>query len=413
MDILKNKDFSFLLGTRLLTNIADSLFYIISMWYIASHFNSPFFSGLAVFCFTFPELLIFLIGPIIDRTNPKKLLIISNVFQIICLSFLILLYFTNMLNIGFLLIVIFISVFLSSITYPIEETMIPQIVKNDNLVLANSIFSIFYKVLDSLFNGLAGLLIASFSVIYLYKVNVLLFILPIICVYFVRFSFQRDYSYSYSLSQYKDELKDGYRYLSSTIMKKMLYPLVFINLFGAVNAVALPYFSKTFDNASIVYGLLLGVGGIGGMVGAILVNYVNNYLNPGRILTYGLFLNGLFWAIALIFHTKILIYSFLFLSYVCSGAYNIIFASLFQSMSPKHLLGRINSTIDTIITLAMPLGSLIGGLLLKFMVSREILLLYGITSIIVGIIYFLDKRIFLIPKIAEENKEDTNEVPSV
>ena len=146
--------------SRLLINIADSLFYIVTLWYISS--KSPILTGVAVLCFTIPENFLIFIGPVIDRFNPKKILLVSSIAQVGLISFFLVLFKYSLVNTYMLLGLVLISTFLSAITYPIEETMVPQIVKKGQLVKANSIIEVTYKIADFLFNGIAGILVSIF-----------------------------------------------------------------------------------------------------------------------------------------------------------------------------------------------------------------------------------------------------------
>ncbi len=55
MSLFTNKSFMFLLTTRIFTNIADSVFYIVTMWYVVNHFHSSFYTGLVVFLSPFQK----------------------------------------------------------------------------------------------------------------------------------------------------------------------------------------------------------------------------------------------------------------------------------------------------------------------------------------------------------------------
>lgn len=82
------------------------------------------------------------------------------------------------------------------------------------------------------------------------------------------------------------------------------------------------------------------------------------------------------------------------------GAYNIVYSSLFQVITPNHMLGRVNTTIDSLITVAMPIGGLIGGIIINMISVNLALSLQGIALIITAFIYIFNKWIFNIDKIS-------------
>ncbi|MDT8716557.1 hypothetical protein IAI10_07805 [Clostridium sp. 19966] len=59
----------------------------------------------------------------------------------------------------------FMSSLTSNITYPIEDTIVPQIVDTKELVAANSLLTVTYKIFDSLFNGISGFMLVTFSTV--------------------------------------------------------------------------------------------------------------------------------------------------------------------------------------------------------------------------------------------------------
>lgn len=73
------------------------------------------------------------------------------------------------------------------------------------------------------------------------------------------------------------------------------------------------------------------------------------------------------------------------------SVYNIGFNSIFHIVPPKNLLGRVNSTVDSLIAFAMPLGSYIAGLILD---NNNIIFIMIILpfSMIIGGIYFIKHK---------------------
>lgn len=121
------KNLKLLLVIRLIINLADSLFYIVSLWSVSTYYESELLTGVVVTLITLPDMLLIFFGPIIDRTSPRKIIWVSSIVQIITLT-IIVLTFTEISPVIFMILV-FISASASSITYLIEEVMIPQIIE--------------------------------------------------------------------------------------------------------------------------------------------------------------------------------------------------------------------------------------------------------------------------------------------
>ena len=72
-----------LLAGRVLTNIADSLFYMAILWFFKVRFNSPVILSLIFIADSSIDMLSFTLGPLIDRIYIKKMLKIVTVVQIV------------------------------------------------------------------------------------------------------------------------------------------------------------------------------------------------------------------------------------------------------------------------------------------------------------------------------------------
>ena len=221
LSFMKDKNFSNLLIARLTRNIVDSLFYMLAMWYISE--KSPLLTSLAMMCFTIPENVIIFLGPFIDCYNHKKILLINSIIQIILVIILIVLLASNNLSIMPLFAIIFISTLLGNLNYEVEDTVIPNIVTEKNLVKANSMLEISYTITDSIFNGISGFLIASFSALVLYKLNIILFIIPVIFIKnLILPNHQNNRNNSkYNFKEYKNDLIGGVKILFQGDIKKL------------------------------------------------------------------------------------------------------------------------------------------------------------------------------------------------
>ncbi|WP_298786135.1 MFS transporter [uncultured Marinococcus sp.] len=394
MSLKQNKNFKSILGLGLFTNIGDSLFFIVTMWYVANNSDVAIYAGLAVFLFTLPETLLIFFGPLVDRFNPKRILAFSATGQILVHLIIIVLFITSMMTIPMLLLLLFISAICSSITYPVEETMLPQIVENDELVRANSIFTVVYKLSDSLFDGIAGIILVVGTVSLIYEANLLVFLIPLLMLKFLKFQTNTEELETFDMKSYTRELKEGISFVSHSKIKFILLPLAFLNFFTAVNTVALPFFADELTSSPSTYGFLLAFSGAGSMIGALMVNKIQQVLSPGKILTYGLLANGLLWFFMTISTVPYVAFVFIFLANFWMGAYNIIFASLFQVLTPVHLLGRMNTTVDSVITIAMPIGALLGGIIIDVMPLRVVMALNAVALVFTSITYFVNKDIY-------------------
>lgn len=390
-----------ILVVRLLINLADSLFSIVTIWRVADVFNSSVSSGILMALFTIPEVLQVFIGPVVDRYNPKKILIFASTCQLIILIILLLTW--NIQSFALIGTLTFFSATASSITYPIEDVLIPQIVSSDKLVLANSLFSVSYQTMNTMFNAVSGFLSSVFTFLVLYNLDLILFAIVFIPLSLFKFVQKMESTdEKFNGKAYVHDLQEGYRFISkNSLLLEMAIPLIFINFFNSVNAVALPYYSKTFSNEELVYGTLLTACGIGGIIGGVIVNFFSNRLPAGKMISLFLILNGVFWNVGIFIHNLFLSTLFFFLNNLFSSMSNIVYDSLYQTLPPIKILGRVNTTVDSLITIAMPLGGVVGGFLLTFLSANLTLSLYGLCVINCGFFYLTRHNFIELPVVSK------------
>ncbi|KNB46887.1 MFS transporter, partial [Streptococcus pneumoniae] len=200
-----------LLIIRLIVNLADSVFYIVALWHVSNNYSSSMFLGIFIAVNYLPDLLLIFFGPVIDRVNPQKILIISILVQLaVAVIFLLLL---NQISFWVIMSLVFISVMASSISYVIEDVLIPQVVEYDKIVFANSLFSISYKVLDSIFNSFASFLQVAVGFILLVKIDIGIFLLALFILLLLKFRTSNANIENFSFKYYKREVLQGTKFI--------------------------------------------------------------------------------------------------------------------------------------------------------------------------------------------------------
>ena len=233
---------------RVLINLGDSLYYIAIMWIIYEITEDTMYTGIAGFLFSFPEVLGFFAGPIIDRKDKPFLLNFASFIQFLTISIILLLEIFNLLNIWILLITIPIFSAASEFTYPINSTLLPEIIKNEDLVLGNSIMAISSTGIDLVFNAIAGVLLSILTIKSIFLVNSGINLSALLCAFIFGKMFKKRSSRTttklnaksnITIKRYVNDLKDSIRFLKNRTLLYLLLPLILVNLFYAIMKVNL------------------------------------------------------------------------------------------------------------------------------------------------------------------------------
>ena len=264
--MFKNKNFSILLFGRLITNFGDSVYSIATLTLIYTLTKSTFYSGITLFLISFTAILQILISPIISKFDVKRFLIISQLLQAIILLVITYLICVNKLQITTLIIFIVCISFINQIVYPVQLALLPKIVKQEDLVKANSLFSIAYQGSDALFNSIGGFIITVFGTIYAFIINSITFFINSFIFIFL----SNDLSKNTNTIQenYFTKLSSGIKIWNTPLLKPLLIGIIIINFSTSSLLTLLPEYSET----SYFYGILLSASGLGILIGAFLSN---------------------------------------------------------------------------------------------------------------------------------------------
>ncbi|GKV64584.1 MULTISPECIES: MFS transporter [unclassified Sporosarcina] len=159
---MKNKSFRFLWLGQSLANLGD-VFYIvgiISILYIQT--ESPFILALVPFINMFGRFISGIISPwLLNRYPLKRLLVYSQTGKTVLLSFLVLFLMTEAKLIVFVILFFVGAIaFLDGWAAPASHAMLPRIVQKEQLVKANSFFSIVSETVNLGGWALGGIFVA-------------------------------------------------------------------------------------------------------------------------------------------------------------------------------------------------------------------------------------------------------------
>ena len=382
--MFKNKNFSILLFGRLITNFGDSIYSIATLTLIYTLTKSTFYSGITLFLISFTAILQIFISPLISKFNVKRFLIISQLFQAIILLAITYLIYVNKLQITMLIIFIVCISFINQIVYPVQLALLPKIVKQEDLIKANSLFSIAYQGSDAFFNSIGGFIITVFGTIYAFIINSITFFIN--SAIFIFLSNDLSKNTNSIQENYFTKLSSGIKIWNTPLLKPLLIGIIIINFSTSSLLTLLPEYSET----SYFYGILLSASGLGILIGAFLSN--SQILKNIRLSTlYTTFTLGiaLSWgALSIVnnnFITNKIVNFLLFLfGWILIGILNTYSQTMIQCIISKDKLDVAMSTMIGLSIAFSPLGALLAGVLsIKYSIKTIII----ITSLLIFSIF--------------------------
>ena len=409
--MFKNKNFSILLFGRLITNFGDSIYSIATLTLIYSLTKSTFYSGITLFLISFTAILQIFISPIISNFNVKYFLIISQLLQAIILLVITYLIFIDKLHITTLIIFIVCISFINQIVYPIQLSLLPKIVKQQELVKANSLFSIAYQGSDALFNSIGGFIITVFGTIFAFIINSFTFFVNSILFIFLSSDLSKNEKTTNSTQEnYLSKLSSGIKIWNKPLLKPLLIGIIIINFSTSSLLTVLPEYSET----SYFYGILLSTSGLGILIGAFLSN-TQILKNIKLSILYTTFTLGiaLSWETLSILNNnsiinKIINFSLFLFGWILIGILNTYSQTMIQCIVSKDKLDVAMSTMIGLSIAFTPLGALIAGILSIKYNTKTIIIITSLLIFCVFLFWLFNNNIRKLPSFSNLTKEDNN-----
>ena len=409
--MFKNKNFSILLFGRLITNFGDSIYSIATLTLIYTLTKSTFYSGITLFLISFTAILQIFISPIISKFDVKRFLIISQLLQAIILLVITYLICVNKLQITTLIIFIVCISFINQIVYPIQLALLPKIVKQEDLVKANSLFSVAYQGSDALFNSIGGFIITVFGTIYAFIINSLTFFINSVLFIFLSSDLSKNEKTITTQENYLSKLSNGIKIWNTPLLKPLLIGIIIIINFSTSSLLTiLPEYSE----ASYFYGILLSASGLGILIGAFLSN--SQILKNIRLsVLYTTFTLGiaLSWGALSIVNNnsitnKIVNFLLFLFGWILIGILNTYSQTMIQCIISKDKLNVAMSTMIGLSIAFSPLGALIAGILSIKYNTKTIIIITSLLIFCVFLFWLYNNNIRKLPSFSNLTKEDNN-----
>jgi MFS family permease len=164
---------------------------------------------------------------------------------------------------------------------------------------------------------------------------------------------------------WRDDLRDGIRWLRS---HHVLWPMAIVlgtmNGADALAGATLVIFAQEVLSAGPFLFAIIGAGGaIGSILGGWAVPRLSKRLGGGTVLVIAVAGIGACAFAVAIAQTWVVVMIAFSITAMLGLGWNVVTVSLRQSVIPDHLLGRVNSVYRFMAWGSIPIGALIGGVL--------------------------------------------------
>ena len=360
-------------------------------WLIYRLSHSAFLLALDQFLGGIPIFLFSLIGGVVaDRTERRKILLLSQYVQMASAAVLTVLVTGGWVHVWHILCLSFVSGLAQAFGGPAYQALIPTLVDREDMPNAIALNSIQFNMAVTIGPALAGQALAKLGEKWCFGLNAVSFLAPIISLSMIA----ARYLPAATTESMFSSLKQGIKFVRKQNSMEALTLLAFcMTALSMPMRTYIPVFVKDiFRRGPETYGNLLSLMGVGSICGSLAVAGIGNMRNKGRFALTMLICLGA--AISGFSLSKSLPVSYAMLVLV-GASMMAVFAtvtSLVQLITTNEMRGRVMSVYNCAFRGGMPMGNLVSGWLVPMFTAPIVLGVNGLLLVLVALYFLLIQR---------------------
>jgi MFS family permease len=180
------------------------------------------------------------------------------------------------------------------------------------------------------------------------------------------------------------EIKEGLVWLwRQPLIRYMAFLTGGLNLTSAGLIPILVVLVKQQHGSSFIYGVILTIGGVGGIAGALLGTPIQKRFSFGLVIISAVWIQALLWPLYAVAPNPIFLGVISALIFITGPVYNVVQFSYRLALIPDELQGRVNSVFRLLAFGFQPLGWVVTGVLIQLIsVIPTILVLFVVCLVL-------------------------------
>ncbi len=310
------------------------------------------------------------IGVLVDRIDRRHLLAGAHAIRFLVASLIVLAVTTHTITIWWLLLAAFIIGICEVAADTTAQSLIPQILTEDQFERGNSRLQISETVIQGFVGTpLSGFLYAA-AVFLPFAANGVGYFVAAILATLIPVKFlqeQRAERVEKSTTSFVDEMKFGMAYLVAhkQILRLVLTTAAIGFFFSMASSTSVLFILHQLHLKPTYFGALLTIEGIGAIVGGFMAPKLSKRFGRSRTMAFGITTSAVL-TLVVGFSPNIYFFAIVTtLEVFAVTQWNVLLMAVYQSTIPSELYGRIHGTRRTLVWGLMPFGSLLGGVVAK------------------------------------------------
>ncbi|ACM23276.1 MFS transporter [Thermotoga neapolitana] len=372
-----------LIGTR--------IYQVALAWWLYSKTGSSEYVGLFMISSFLPAIIVSpFAGTVVDRHSRRNMMVVMDILRGVLFMYLFLMEYFSELTMALLLIVtVLVSVF-DSFFNPAVDSLLPDLVRKENLVRANSLYRLLKNLSKILGPALGSLLLKVVGLAGVILINSLSFLISGIFEMFIKVEEKHLKKVSKERKMWQD-IRSALLYIRSVrFILVTILVIAIMNFFTGSMHVLLPEHVSKLGKSEWVYGTLMSMLSFGGLIVTFLMATIKT---RASVKTLGLNLVGYGLAVFVFAMTgnHWLMFAMYFLIGIFQTLFNINVITLLQLAIPEEMRGKIFSLISAVSFSLLPVSYGFFGFLSSYVATAHIFITTSMALIAGGVLISLQR----------------------
>jgi predicted MFS family arabinose efflux permease len=361
-------------------------------WLVFKITDSAWWLGLDAFLGEIPIFLFSMFGGVVaDRLDRRKILVVSQLVQMVCAVLLAIIFGTGIVQVWMILALSFVTGTAQAFGGPAYQALIPTLVKKEDLQNAIAMNSIQFNVARVIGPTLGGVALAKLGAVWCFGLNALSFVAVIFTLLKIA---PRPMLNVDPREPILESMKTGVNFIRRhSVMAPLVGLAFFMTLLGIPVMTFLPVFAENvFRLGPNGYSAMLIVSGVGSVAGGFYVAATSRHPRKGLISLLTLGALGLFtigFALSTNFYAGCF---FLFFGGAALIACFGLVSSLVQLLTEDTMRGRVMSVYNVAFRGGMPFGSFAAGKLIESHGAPMVLAANGALIVLLSLGFLLTQK---------------------
>jgi MFS family permease len=379
---LRERNFRLLWAGSAISLLGDQFYLVALPWVVLTLTGSAVAVGTILMAVAIPRAVLMLIGgALTDRVSARRILMTTASARTLFVTAIGILLWLRVLHLWELYVLGFCFGVADAFSMPAASTLLPSLVKREQLVAANSIFQTTGQLTTIVAPAPAGIVIKALGAAWAFFIDAISFLFIIAALW--RLPDPPRTQASAAKPPMWRSILDGIAYVRRDVPLRSLMLLAAVLNFCLAGpmAVGLPYLTKTKFGSPAAYGIVVSAAAAGGLLGALVAGILKIRKRGALLLCACVVISvclgqiglpGRLWVIAAI----------LLLMALSAGLANVHIASWIQQRVEAAVRGRVMSVLMLVNFGLIPVSLGVAGLLIAWNL-RGMFILAGVSMLLV------------------------------